>query len=164
MSRPVRAYVGLGGNVGDARARVTDAFDALARLPRTRLVACSSLYRTPAWGPVAQDDYVNAVAAVDTGLQPLELLEALLRLEREAGRDRGTALRWGPRTLDLDLLLYGEDRIDLPGLRVPHPRLHERAFVIVPLAEIAPALSIPGHGEVGALRASMETADIQALG
>ncbi|TCZ87384.1 2-amino-4-hydroxy-6-hydroxymethyldihydropteridine diphosphokinase [Lysobacter sp. N42] len=164
MSAPVRAYVGLGGNVGDARARVTGAFDALGHLSRTRLVARSSLYRTPAWGPVAQDDYVNAVAAVDTQLPPLELLEALLRLEREAGRDRETALRWGPRTLDLDLLLYGEDSIDLPGLRVPHPRLHERAFVIVPLAEIAPALRIPGHGEVGALRASMETADIQALG
>lgn len=164
MSGAVRAYVGLGGNVGDARAAVAAAFDALASLPRTSLVARSRLYRTPAWGPVAQADYVNAVAALDTGLPPLALLDALLALERDAGRDRSTGPRWGPRILDLDLLLYGDARLDLPGLHVPHPRLHERAFVVVPLAEVAPGLRIPGQGDIAALRAAMETADIQALG
>ena len=138
--------------------------EALDRLPSTRLVARSRLYRTPAWGPVAQADYVNAAAAVDTSLAPLDLLDALLGVEREAGRDRSAVPQWGPRTLDLDLLLYGDASIDVPGLHVPHPRLHERAFVIVPLSEIAPTLRIPGHGDIAALRAAMETADIEALG
>lgn len=164
MSAPVRAYVGLGANVGDARAAVSRAFDALDALPTTRVAARSGLYRTPPWGPVSQPPFVNAVCALDTALPAMDLLEALLRIERAAGRDRTAAPRWGPRTLDLDLLLYGDAVIDLPGLHVPHPRLHERAFVIVPLAEIAPGLRIPGQGDIAALRASMETADIEALG
>lgn len=160
----IRAYIGLGSNLGDSRATVLAAARALDGLPATRLVTHSRLYRTPAWGPISQPDYINAVAAVDTALAPLPLLDALLGLEREAGRDRASAAQWGPRTLDLDLLLYGDAAIDVPGLRVPHPRLHERAFVIVPLAEIAPTLAVPGHGDIGALRASMETGDIEALG
>lgn len=161
---PVRAYVGLGSNLGDPRAAVLAADAALDRLPGTRRVARSGLYRSPAWGPVAQPDYINAVAAIDTALEPAALLDALLALEREAGRDRSGATRWGPRVLDLDLLLYGDSRIDLPGLHVPHPRLHERAFVVFPLAEIAPDLDVPGQGTVAALRASMAGADIEALG
>jgi 2-amino-4-hydroxy-6-hydroxymethyldihydropteridine diphosphokinase len=161
---PVRAYVGLGANIGDARGAVLAAFDALAGLRSTRVVARSRLYRTPAWGPVPQDDYVNAVAGLDTGLGAMDLLEGLLAIEALAGRDRDKAPRWGPRTLDLDLLLYGGDAIDVPGLHVPHPRLHERAFVVVPLAEVAPDLRIPGHGDIAALLASMESADIEALG
>ena len=161
---PVRAYVGLGSNLGDPRAAVRAAAVAVGRLPATRTVACSGLYLSPAWGPVPQPDYVNAVAAVDTELPPDALLDALLALERGAGRDRASATRWGPRVLDLDLLLYGDACIDLPGLHVPHPRLHERAFVVFPLAEIAPGLHIPGQGAVAGLRASMAGADIEALG
>lgn len=164
MNPPVRAYVGLGANVGDARAAVESAFGALDALPRTRLVGRSRLYRSPAWGPVPQSEYVNAVAAVDTRMEPMQLLDALLGIERAAGRDRSLAPRWGPRTLDLDLLLYGDRSIDVPGLQVPHPRLHERAFVIVPLAEIAPDIGIPGRGSVAAMRDAMATADIEALG
>nr|WP_153012691.1 2-amino-4-hydroxy-6-hydroxymethyldihydropteridine diphosphokinase [Pseudacidovorax intermedius] len=131
----VRAYVALGANLGDAQATVTLALAALDRLPQTRRVACSSLYRSApvdAGGP----DFINAVAALDTALAPLALLDELQRLELAAGRER--PYRNAPRTLDLDLLLYGEARIDAPRLTVPHPRLHERAFVLLPLAEIAP--------------------------
>lgn len=161
---PIRAYVGLGSNLGDSLALVRAGAQALDALPSTRLVALSRMYRTPAWGPVPQPDYVNAAAAIDTTLAPMELLDALLAIERDAGRDRSAVAQWGPRTLDLDLLLYGDAVIDVPGLHVPHPRLHERAFVIVPLADIAPSLRIPGHGDIAALRAAMETTDVEALG
>ncbi len=160
----IRAYIGLGSNLGDSRTIVQAAAQALDGLPSTRLAAVSGLYRTPAWGPVAQPDYVNAAAAVDTTLAPLSLLAALLDLERAAGRDRSRAERWGPRILDLDLLLYGDEVIHAPGLHVPHPRLHERAFVVLPLADVAPLLQVPGHGDIATLRASMETAGIEALG
>lgn len=164
MNPAVDAYIGLGANLGDPRRAVLDAFAALDGLPGCSVTARSALYRTPAWGPVSQPDYVNAVACLRTTLPPLDLLDALLRLERGAGRDRSAGPQWGPRTLDLDLLLYGDETIDVPGLHVPHPRLHERAFVIVPLCDIAPSLGIPGRGEVATLRAAMETADIEALG
>lgn len=159
-----RAYIGIGANLGDARNAVLAALSALGGLPATHLVAASSLYRTPAWGPVAQPDYVNAVAAIDTGLSPRDLLERLLSLERRAGRDRGAVPRWGPRTLDLDLLLHGDARIDEDGLHLPHPRMHERAFVIVPLAEIAPRLHIPGVGDIAGLRDALSCSGIEALG
>lgn len=131
------AYVGLGANLGDARATLQAAFDALAGLPATRLLARSSLYAS---APVhaAGPDFTNAVAALDTALPPHELLARLQGIERAAGRER--PYRNAPRTLDLDLLLYGGQRVDSPVLTVPHPRLLERAFVLVPLAEIAPAL------------------------
>lgn len=164
MNGGVRAYVGLGSNLGDPRAAVLAAMDALAGLPHSRLVARSRLYRSPAWGPVAQPDYVNAAAALETTLGARELLDALLRMELQAGRDRAASPQWGPRTLDLDLLLHGDARIDVPGLHLPHPRLHERAFVVVPLAEIAPTLQVPGQGPIADLVAAMATADIQALG
>lgn len=164
MTPAVDAYIGLGANLGDPRRAVLDAFGALGALPDCDVVARSPLYRTPAWGPVSQPDYVNAVACVRTSLAPLDMLDALLRLERGAGRDRTAGPQWGPRTLDLDLLLYGDRIIDVPGLRVPHPRLHERAFVIVPLHDIAPACRIPGRGDVASLRAAMETTHIEALG
>ncbi len=134
---PVRAYIGLGANLGDAVTAVKEAALALGRLRATRLVARSCLYRSApvdAQGP----DYVNAVAAVDTGLTAPELLAALLRIEQRAGRLR--PYRNAPRTLDLDLLLYGSARIDSATLTVPHPRLRERAFVLLPLAELAPNL------------------------
>lgn len=131
----VRAYVALGANLGDAQAAVIRALAALDALPHTRLAARSSLYRSApvdAGGP----DFINAVAALDTALTPLALLDELQRLELEAGRER--PYRNAPRTLDLDLLLYGDARIAEPRLLVPHPRMHERAFVLIPLAEIAP--------------------------
>ncbi|WP_427915350.1 2-amino-4-hydroxy-6-hydroxymethyldihydropteridine diphosphokinase [Ramlibacter sp. MMS24-I3-19] len=137
MRDAVTAYVGIGANLGDARAAVLAAIDALGQLPHTTVAARSSLYRTApvdATGP----DFVNAVAAIDTRLTAPDLLAALQQLELEAGRER--PWRNAPRTLDLDLLLYGQARIESAALVVPHPRMRERAFVLVPLAEIAPAL------------------------
>ncbi|GAB6197404.1 2-amino-4-hydroxy-6-hydroxymethyldihydropteridine diphosphokinase [Lysobacter xanthus] len=163
MSAPVEAFIGLGANIGNAAQALDAAFGWIDDLEGVRLTARSHLYRTPAWGVTDQPDFINAAARVETTLDPHALLDALLALERRAGRDRQAAGRWGPRTLDLDLLLYGSRRIDDDGLRVPHPHLHERAFVLVPLAEIAPALVLEGHGPVGALLAGMATADIEAL-
>jgi 2-amino-4-hydroxy-6-hydroxymethyldihydropteridine diphosphokinase len=141
----VTAYVGLGANLGDAAGALDAAVAALAALPRTRLVACSPRYRTApvdATGP----DYLNAVAALDTDLSAEALLAALHEIEQGHGRER--PYRNAPRTLDLDLLLHGDTRIDSPHLAVPHPRLHERAFVLAPLADLAPDLVVPGRGRV----------------
>lgn len=137
MRDEVTAYVGIGANLGDARAAVLAAVEALGQLPYTRVVSRSSLYGTApveATGP----DFVNAVCAIETRLTAPELLASLLAIEQRAGRER--PWRHAPRTLDLDLLLYGQGRIASDDLVVPHPRLRERAFVLVPLAEIAPAL------------------------
>jgi 2-amino-4-hydroxy-6-hydroxymethyldihydropteridine diphosphokinase len=163
VSASVEAYVGLGANIGDAVTAVEAALKRLDVTPGVRVLARSRLYRTPAWGVTDQPDFINAVARIETVLTAQALLRALLSIERDAGRDRARSRRWGPRELDLDLLLYGDARIDTPGLRVPHPHLHERAFVLVPLAEISPSLLIPGHGEVRALAAGMAGADIEAL-
>jgi 2-amino-4-hydroxy-6-hydroxymethyldihydropteridine diphosphokinase len=146
MSASVLAYVGLGSNLDEPEAQLSRALDELAQLPETRLSARSGLYRNPPMGPVPQPDYVNAVAALETTLSPLELLDCLQAVEQAHGRVR--IERWGPRTLDLDLLLYAERSIDEPRLKVPHPGLHERPFVLYPLAEIAPELIIPGRGSL----------------
>jgi 2-amino-4-hydroxy-6-hydroxymethyldihydropteridine diphosphokinase len=153
--------VGIGANLGDARANVQDAIERLARLPGARLVQTSSLYRT---APVdsSGDDYVNAVAQLDTALDAHALLQALFAIEQAHGRER--PYRNAPRTLDLDLLLYGDAIIDnAPALIVPHPRMHERAFVLAPLAEVAPDLVIPGHGPVTALLAGVGDQGIAVL-
>ncbi|HEL2959258.1 2-amino-4-hydroxy-6-hydroxymethyldihydropteridine diphosphokinase [Stenotrophomonas riyadhensis] len=142
------AWIGLGANLGDAAATVRAAIAALDGLPGTRVDRASRLYATPAWGNEDQPPFVNAVAAVETDLPANELLQAMLLLERHFGRVRDPQVHWGPRALDLDLLLHGAQVIDQPGLQVPHPYMHERAFVLVPLAEIAPDLAIPGHGRV----------------
>lgn len=142
----VRAFVALGANLGDAAATVRAAFDALDALPHTRLVARSPLYATAPVGVRGQPDYINAVAALDTQLAAAPLLRALLDIEARQGRTRD--YHHAPRTLDLDLLLYADEHLSEPGLEVPHPRMHERAFVLVPLADIAPELDIPGHGRV----------------
>jgi 2-amino-4-hydroxy-6-hydroxymethyldihydropteridine diphosphokinase len=142
------AYVALGANLGDPVATVRAAFAALTALPASRLVLSSSLYRTAPVGFAGQPDFVNAVAEVATGLEPEALLAALLTIEQDFGRLRGE--KNGPRTLDLDLLLYGERQMERPGLTLPHPRMHLRAFVLLPLAEIAPQLAIPGRGSVAA--------------
>lgn len=167
MDAPVRAAVGLGSNLGNSRARLEAAFVALDGLPGTRLASRSRLYRTPAWGLTEQPDFVNAVACVDTLLPPRALLDALLALEREAGRDRTHDTRWGPRVLDLDILLYGDSRIDEPGLHVPHPHLHVRAFALVPLLEAWPEAPLPGRGSARAALdglAAVARIEVEALG
>jgi 2-amino-4-hydroxy-6-hydroxymethyldihydropteridine diphosphokinase len=142
------AYVALGANIGDPAATVLAAFAALADLPQSRVLRTSSLYRTVPLGLRNQPDFINAAAALETALGAEALLDALLAIETRFGRHRRG--RNGPRTLDLDLLLHNDSRIDQPRLTVPHPRLHLRAFVLCPLAEIAPGLTIPGRGSVAA--------------
>ena len=174
----MRAYVALGSNLDDPVAQVRAGVQDLGKLSGTRLVRCSSLYRTAPVGVTAQPDFINAVCVVDTGLPAGTLLQALLDIERAHGRQRaiptamdggsaenaGAVFRpGGPRTLDLDLLLYGELACHEPGLTLPHPRLHERAFVLYPLSEIAPGLNIPGHGQVETLRAGCAGQAIERL-
>ncbi len=142
------AFVALGANLGDPAANLRAAFAALANLPESRVVRASSLYRTAPVGFAEQPEFVNAVAELATALAPEALLDALFDIEQRFGRIR--AERNGPRTLDLDLLLYNNLAIDLPRLTLPHPRLHLRAFVLQPLAEIAPHQIIPGRGTVAA--------------
>lgn len=140
-----RAYIGIGSNLEHPETQLRRAFRALAELPASRCVACSPLYRSAAvGGPPDQPEYLNAVVAVDTTLQPEALLTALQAIEATQGRVR--TVRWGPRTLDLDLLLYDDLVLDGPRLTLPHPRLHQRAFVVYPLYDIAPDLKIPGQG------------------
>ena len=146
MTGSTEAYVGLGSNLADPVEQVIAAFEALSALPDTRVTARSTLYGSRPMGPADQPDYVNAVARLATALDPHELLAALQGIEDRAGRDRSGA-RWGPRTLDLDLLLYGDLECDDDRLVLPHPGMAERAFVLVPLAEIAPDLVLPGHDE-----------------
>lgn len=157
------AYVGLGSNLADPEKQVRRALAALADLPATRLSAASALYVTAPVGPQDQPDYVNAVARLETRLPPPDLLAALLACEAAQGRHRdGT--RWGPRTLDLDLLLYGEVELDLPGLRLPHPEIRHRAFVLIPLADLAPpGLRIPGQGTLGELLRACPGAGVARL-
>jgi 2-amino-4-hydroxy-6-hydroxymethyldihydropteridine diphosphokinase len=164
MNAATVAYVGLGGNVGDAPNALRAALAALDDLPGARLLRASRLYRTPAWGRQDQPDFINAVAALETTLSAQDLLDALLGVERTFGRDRDAETRrWGPRILDLDLLLHGDAVIDEPGLTVPHPQLHARAFVLVPLLEIAPDLRIPGRGRAREALSAMATDGIEAL-
>jgi 2-amino-4-hydroxy-6-hydroxymethyldihydropteridine diphosphokinase len=157
-----KAFVGLGANLGEPEAQVRRALAALAELPGTRLLAASSLYRSAPVGVLAQLDFINAVAEVETALSARALLEALLAEERRFGRTR--EFPNAPRTLDLDLLLYGDRVIDEPGLVVPHPRMHERAFVLAPLAEIAPDIAIPGKGRAAALLATCADQRIEKIG
>jgi 2-amino-4-hydroxy-6-hydroxymethyldihydropteridine diphosphokinase len=156
------AYVGLGSNLEDPAAQLRRTLAALDALPGTRLQSASRLYRTPPWGLLEQPEFVNAAAELRTTLDVRAVLAALQSLERGAGRAREQ--RWGPRVLDLDLLLYDEVQLDEPGLHLPHPHLHERAFVLVPLAEIAPQVRVPGRGTVAELLATVDRAGIEALG
>ena len=160
---PVHAGIGLGANLGDPVAAVRHAIRALGELPDSRLLAASRLYRTPAWGRTDQPDYINAAVLLETRLDPQALLAQLLDIERSAGRQRD-GLRWGPRVLDLDLLLYGDERIDVDVLTVPHPRIAERAFVLVPLLEVSPQVVIPGIGPARDALAMIGTCGCEALG
>jgi 2-amino-4-hydroxy-6-hydroxymethyldihydropteridine diphosphokinase len=141
-----RVFIGMGGNVGDVASAMQSAMLAIGDLPETQLIACSSLYSSPAHGGIVQADYLNAVLEIQTAASPQALLEALLAIERDHGRDRATEQRWGPRRLDLDILLFGHRIIDESELQIPHPRLAERVFVLAPLAELDKDLTIPGLG------------------
>lgn len=143
------AYIGLGSNLEDPAAQVRRALHELAALPGTELQRASQLYRSPPMGPPGQPDYINAVAALATRLEPEALLDALQAIEQAHHRRR--LQRWGPRTLDLDILLYGQAQLHSPRLTVPHPGIAARAFVLQPLAEIAPTLEIPGAGALSSL-------------
>jgi len=151
----MRVYIGLGSNLNDPIAQIKTALAALGAIPETCSVQHSSLYRSAPLAlnaTVMQPDYINAVAALDTQLEPMQLLAELQALEQRQGRTRGAG-RWEPRTLDLDLLLYADQQCTSEELTVPHPRLHERSFVLYPLFEIAPDLHVPGQGSVRALTA-----------
>jgi len=155
------AYVGIGSNLDDPVMQVQTAFDELAALRGTRLAMRSSLYRSAPVGYAAQPEFVNAVAALDTSLAAAELLAELQRIEERHGRRRSFAN--APRTLDLDLLLYGKEQISTPALQVPHPRMHERGFVLRPLLEVAPDITIPGHGEVRHLLAGCARQNVERI-
>jgi 2-amino-4-hydroxy-6-hydroxymethyldihydropteridine diphosphokinase len=150
----MRAYVGLGANLGPREATLLRAVDLLAAETGIEVVELSSFRETEPVGVTDQPTFVNGAVALDTTLRPRELLDTLLRVERELGRVRDGE-RWGPRTIDLDLLVYGDEVVDEPGLRVPHPRVHERRFALEPLAELEPGLEIPGRGAVSALLAEL---------
>jgi 2-amino-4-hydroxy-6-hydroxymethyldihydropteridine diphosphokinase len=154
------AYVALGANLGDPAAKLREAFERLAALPGSRLVARSRLWQSAPLGPVAQPEFVNAAAGLLTTLEPRPLLDALKALEREMGRAQ-PVVRWGPRLIDLDLVMLSDLRVDEPDLALPHPGVHERNFVLYPLAEFAPELWIPGRGRVRRLAAEVGAAGLQ---
>ncbi len=161
MSQLVTAYIGLGSNLDDPVGQVSDAFVELAAIADTELTARSPLYRSDPIGPPGQPDYINAVARLSTALAAEALLDALQAIEQAHRRQRD--VHWGPRTLDLDLLLYGELEIDSARLQVPHPHLAVRAFVLYPLADIASDLSVPGHGALSTLLAACPAVGLERL-
>ncbi|MCZ6774344.1 MAG: 2-amino-4-hydroxy-6-hydroxymethyldihydropteridine diphosphokinase [Proteobacteria bacterium] len=163
MRIEVASFIGLGSNLGDPVKQIHNATDRLASIPSSRIDSCSSLYQTPPMGPPDQPDYVNAVVRLATRLEPHALLKHLQSIECAQGRIRD-GIRWGPRTIDLDLLIYGDEIIDQPGLRIPHPGIPERAFVLVPMAEIDPDLSIPGHASVYELLGLIDTSEVIRIG
>ena len=139
---PVRAFLALGSNIGDKIEHLRDAAVAIGALPQTRITARSAIYRTPPWGKTDQDWFANAVISVETALAPRALLDACLTIEIEQGRIR--LERWGPRVIDIDVLIHGETRMTTDRLTLPHPAMQERAFVLIPLAEIAPGILLDG--------------------
>jgi 2-amino-4-hydroxy-6-hydroxymethyldihydropteridine diphosphokinase len=148
-----RAYVGLGSNLGDREATIRRALELLDE--RVAVEAVSTLRETEPWGYEQQPPFLNGVAAVETKLAPHELLDVLLGVERLLGRERGGGPRYGPRAIDLDLLVYGDEIVDEPGLTIPHPHLHERRFALEPLEELDPDLFVPGQGRVSDLLAAL---------
>lgn len=156
------AYVGVGSNLGDSRALVETAMDRLAAVPSIRHLIRAPLYRTPPFGPVPQPDFVNSAAGFLTDLDPHALLAELRAIERALGREPARE-RWGPRIIDLDLLALGNERIADETLTLPHPGIAQRAFVLLPLAEIAPGLDVPGVGAVAELRRRVDARGIERL-
>jgi len=155
------AYVGIGSNLGEPRRQIESALADLGRIPGTRLARCSSLYRSAPMGHADQPDFLNAVARLETEIAAEPLLDELQGIERRHGRERSFAN--APRTLDLDLLLYDGQVLDSPRLTLPHPRMHERAFVLAPLAEIAPEVAVPGRGPVRDLLARCASQQIERM-
>lgn len=163
MNSAAVAYVGIGSNLGDPDAQVRAGIAALDRIAQTRVARISRRYRCVPWGDAEQPEFVNAAAQIETRLDAPALMQALLGIEHAAGRDRVAGRRWGPRLIDLDLLLYGDSEIDQPGLRVPHPHLHERAFVLLPLADIAPGIVVPGRGALADLIAMVDASTCRVI-
>jgi len=161
-ARRYPAYVGIGSNLQGPARQVENAAALLAEIPGTRRIAMSSLYRSSAFGGVEQPDFVNAVAAVLTTLSAADLLAELQAIEHRQGRERSEA-RWGPRVIDLDLLVYSSEKIETPDLSVPHPGIGERNFVLLPLKEIAPDLVIPGLGRVASIPVNLEEPSISRI-
>ena len=155
-----RAFIGLGSNQGDCCHRIDQALAALSELPRSALIRCSPRYWTAPVGDPDQPNFLNAVAELETALEPLALLRRMQKVEDDLGRVRDPARRWGPRTIDLDLLLFGHCVIRLADLVVPHPRMACRAFVLKPLADLVPRLEIPGMGRVADLLAETDSSGI----
>ena len=156
------AYIGIGSNLDDPVRQVKEALEELDTIPDSVLIGQSSLYTSKPMGPADQPDYVNAVASLDTLLSADELLQALQKIEQRLGREPGGE-KWGPRVIDLDLLLYGKKKLSTDTLTVPHPGLHERDFVIIPLAEIAGNMTIPGKGALSTLIADCENHSVKKL-
>ena len=156
------AYIGLGSNLQKPAQQIEEALGLVSEIPETRLVSVSSLYRSAPFGGVEQPDFVNAVASLMTQLVPLELLARMQEVENRRGRERDDT-RWGPRVLDLDLLVYSGQTIDEPDLSVPHPGIGERNFVLLPLGEIAPDLAIPGLGRVASIPVNTEEPSISRI-
>jgi len=164
ITEPVTTYIGLGSNLERPVEQIKRALQQLAEIPQSRMISHSPIYRSSPMGPADQPDYINAVAVLVTTLAPLELLDALQAIEQQHGRIRGEQ-RWGPRTLDLDILLYGEQQIDNDRLIVPHPGLGERNFVLYPLCDVAGEnLNIPGLGLLGQLKYVCPAQGLELLG
>ena len=159
---PVQAFIGIGSNLDNPQRQVANAFDLLDALPGCHVVQRSSVYQSAPYGHVPQADFMNAVAALETAVPAEILLACLKEIERNLGRDP-SAERWGPRVIDLDLLLYGDQTIDLPDLQVPHPGIGERNFVLLPLREIAPDLVIPGLGQMADIVVDEQTPSISRI-
>ena len=157
-----QAYIGLGSNLDDPVGQVQQAFEALATLPESRLIGRSSLYRSTPFGPVEQPDFVNAVALLATSLSATDLLQQLQQIEREQGRLSG-GVRWGPRVIDLDVLLYGDAEINSATLTVPHPGITERNFVLLPLRELSPELVMPKLGRVSDIVVNESSPEISRI-
>ena len=157
------AYIGVGSNLQDPAHQVRTALALLAELADSRVVSCSPLYRNPPMGPADQPDYVNAVAGMLTRQAPEVLLQSLQALEQRMGRVRKAGDRWGPRIIDLDLLVYGRLQHSVPGLNLPHPGIFERNFVLLPLCDIAPTLEVPGQGIVAVMAAGVDRNALQRL-
>ena len=154
------SLIALGSNIGDKIGTIRNAVAAVARLPGTRITACSAIYRTPPWGMTEQDWFANAVIRVATMLPPMDLLESCLAIEAAMGRIR--RVRWGPRVIDLDLLSHGSSQIDSPRLVLPHPRIAERAFVLIPLRDVAPDFQLNGQSIEAMLR-DLDSSGIQPI-
>ena len=158
----MKAWLGLGSNLQQPVSQLKDALRRLGQLEGIEILEVSGFYRTPPWGDDQQDDFINAVVRIETDLGPVPLLHALQSIENEMGRQR-SGRRWGPRLIDIDLLLYGDQQVQSEELELPHPRMHERAFVLIPLCEIDKTVTIPGYGGAELLLKQLDSSGIFRL-